>query len=59
MELELAEILTGEEVWQRLTAQAPTGLTFHSVEVLPEGCPKARLVEHSYEAPIPPPCREA
>ncbi len=57
MELELAETLTGEEVLPRLTAQAPAGLTFHSVEVLPDGCPKARVASASYEAPIPPPCR--
>jgi uncharacterized protein (DUF2344 family) len=43
MELELAETITGEEVLQRLLAQAPAGLTFHSVEVLPEGCPKAQV----------------
>jgi radical SAM-linked protein len=56
MELELAETITGEEVLRRLTAQAPKGLTFLSVEVLPEGCPKAQIVSASYEAPIPQRC---
>jgi radical SAM-linked protein len=57
MELELAETLPGEEILQRLRAQAPAGLTFHSVAVLPEGCPKVRVRSASYEAPIPPACR--
>ncbi len=57
MELELAETLTGEEILKRLRAQAPAGLTFHSAEVLPDGCSKARIGSASYEAPIPSACR--
>lgn len=57
MELELAETTTAEEVLRRLTAQAPAGLAFHSVEALPDGRPKARVLSASYEAPIPPQCR--
>lgn len=54
MEAELAEPATAEELLGRLTPQAPPGLTFRAVEVLPEGTPKARVVGASYDIPIPP-----
>jgi len=57
MELELAETMMGEEVLRRLTAQAPGGLTFRSVEVLPDGCSKAQVCSASYQAPIPSRCQ--
>jgi radical SAM-linked protein len=55
MELELAETTTDEELLRRLRPQAPPGLTFRSVEVLPEGSKKASVRSVAYEAPIPAP----
>jgi radical SAM-linked protein len=54
MEAELAEPATAEELLGRLTPQAPPGLSFRAVEVLPDGAPKARVVSASYDIPIPP-----
>ncbi len=42
MEVELTELPEGEELSPRLARQAPPGLTFRSVEVLPPGGRKAR-----------------
>jgi radical SAM-linked protein len=53
MELELAETTTAEELLRRLTPQAPPGLVFRTVEVLPEGSKKASVHSVAYEAPIP------
>ena len=55
MEFELAETITAEELLRRLTPQAPPGLVFRAVEVLPEGSKKASVQSVSYEAPIPAP----
>jgi radical SAM-linked protein len=55
MELELAEALSAEELQERLVPQAPPGLQFRAIEVLPEGSRKARARSASYEAPIPEP----
>lgn len=57
MEFELAESCTAEELLRRLTPQAPAGLLFRSIEVLPEGSKKAHVQSASYEAPIPAPCQ--
>lgn len=57
MELELSEPITSEELLERLTAQAPPGLVFRSVEVLPDGASKAEVCSASYDAPIPPQAR--
>ena len=53
MEVELAESYTAEELLRRLSPQAPPGLVFRAVEVLPEGSRKAQVRSASYEAPIP------
>jgi radical SAM-linked protein len=61
MELELTEAGKGdspafpdaEELLRRLAPQAPPGLEFRSVEVLPEGSKKASVRSVAYEAPIP------
>jgi radical SAM-linked protein len=55
MELELAEDTGAEEVLARLRAQAPAGLGFASVEVLPPGSRKARAQSATYQAAVPPP----
>jgi radical SAM-linked protein len=54
MEVELAEKYTAEELLRRLAPQAPPGLSFRAVEVLPEGSRKAQVHGASYEVPIPP-----
>jgi len=56
LELELAKPCTAEELLQRLAPQAPPGLRLTSVEVLPEGAPKARARSFSYQVPIPAGC---
>jgi radical SAM-linked protein len=53
MELELAEELSAGELLERIAPQVPTGLKFHSAEVLPEGSRKAQIQAASYEVPIP------
>ena len=57
MEFELAETTTAEELKQRMSPQAPPGLEFRTVEVLPEGSKKANVQSASYEAPVPAPDR--
>lgn len=57
MEVELAESYTAEELLRRMASPAPPGLVFRTVEVLPEGCRKARVQSASYEAAIPAPCQ--
>jgi radical SAM-linked protein len=54
MELELTEAPTARELLDRLAPQAPAGLEFLAVEVLPPGARKARVRSVSYQAPIPP-----
>ena len=54
MEFELTELPEGEELSRRLARQAPPGLSFRSVEVLPPGGRKARPRAASYEARVPP-----
>ena len=56
MEVELAERYEAEELRRRLAPQAPPGLAFRAIEVLPEGAKKAQVRSASYEAPIPAPC---
>jgi len=53
MEVELAERYTAEELLRRLAPQAPPGLAFRAVEVLPDGSRKAQAQSASYEVPIP------
>ncbi len=57
MEFELAESYTAEELQQRLSPQAPPGLEFRSIEVLPDGAKKAQVRSVSYTVPIPSPSR--
>ncbi len=59
MEVELAAPIAAEELRRRASAQAPSGLTIRSVEVLPEGSRKARVDAASYEASIPDPADRA
>jgi radical SAM-linked protein len=59
MEFELAEGYTSEELLLRLTPHAPPGLTFRTIEVLPDGHKKAQVQSASYEVPIPSPCQAA
>lgn len=58
MELELAELLSAEDVLARLESQAPRGLTPKAVEILPPEAKKARVRSASYQAPIPPPLED-
>ena len=53
MEFELSELPEGEELARRLARQAPAGLTFRSVEVLPPGGRKARPRAAAYEVRVP------
>ena len=53
MEVELAESYTAEELLRRMAPQAPAGLVFRAIELLPDGCPKAQPQSATYEAPIP------
>ena len=55
MELELADTTTAEELMRRLAPQAPPGLVFRTVEVLPEGSKKASVHSVTYQAPVPAP----
>ncbi len=41
------------ELLDRLTAQAPSGLSFHSAEIVPAGSKKAQAKSQTLEAPIP------
>jgi radical SAM-linked protein len=59
MEFELAERYEAEELRHRLTPHAPPGLTFRSIEVLPEGVKKAQVRSASYEVSIPSSCEPA
>ena len=54
MELQLAELISAEELLPRLASHAPPGLSVRSAEVLADGAPKARLHRAVYEAPVPP-----
>jgi radical SAM-linked protein len=54
MEFELSEMLAAAEIRRRIESQAPPGFTLRTVEVLPEGAPKAQVRSASYAAPIPP-----
>jgi radical SAM-linked protein len=53
MELELAETITADELLRRISPHAPAGLSFRSIELLPEGAKKAGVRSVSYEATIP------
>jgi radical SAM-linked protein len=57
MELELTELPPAGELLARLSAQAPPGLEFASVEVLLPEDRKARVRSAAYRAAIPPSCR--
>lgn len=54
MELELAEEVAANELFERLSSHAPRGLTFHKVELLPEGAKKAGVHGVAYDVTIPP-----
>ena len=53
MEIELAERYEAEELLRRLAPQAPPGLAFRAIEILPDSGKKAQVQSVSYEAPIP------
>jgi radical SAM-linked protein len=58
MELELNDAPPADELLARLQPQAPPGLRFESLEVLPPGCPGTRLrvaraVSASYQIAVP------
>jgi len=53
MEVELAESYTAEELLRRMSPQAPAGLVFRAIEILPDGSPKAQPRSATYEASIP------
>ncbi len=53
MELELTETTSAPELLERLQAQAPIGLRFESVEVVPPGQRKARAINASYRIAVP------
>ncbi len=57
MEIELAERYEAEELLRRLAPQAPPGLAFRAIEILPDSGKKAQVQSVSYEAPIPSPCQ--
>ncbi len=54
MEVEVTETPQPEELLPRLSRQAPPGLAFRSLEVLPPGSRKARPRSASYQVPLPP-----
>jgi radical SAM-linked protein len=53
MELELHETPSADELLARLRPQAPAGLGFESLEVLPPGNRKARAIGASYQMAVP------
>jgi radical SAM-linked protein len=53
MEVELAENYDAADLWRLLPPQAPPGLGFHAIEILPEGSRKAQVQSASYEVSIP------
>jgi radical SAM-linked protein len=59
VELDLAQPADPDSVLQWLAAQAPEGLTIHSVQAQPAGSPKARLAATCYAIDIPADRREA
>ncbi len=53
MELELAELCTAEQLHARLAPCSVPGLTFQSIEVLPEGAKKPQVRNLVYRVPVP------
>jgi len=53
LEAELDEDCADEQVLERLTQQAPAGLTIDRLERVPPGTRKAQLVRLTYEVPVP------
>ena len=58
MELELTEPYEPDQLHQLLSAQAPQGLVFASVEFLPNPKQKAKVERVVYQFPIPPERRD-
>jgi radical SAM-linked protein len=58
MEIELAERHEAEELMRRLSPQAPPGLAFRKIEILPDGARKAQVESATYEASVPPECSD-
>jgi radical SAM-linked protein len=52
VELELAEPFDLDELLRRLSSQAPSGMTFHTVEALPDGH-RGRFQSAVYEVTLP------
>jgi hypothetical protein len=53
LELELAQPYTADELLARLVQHQVPGLSFQSVEVLPQGTKKARVRSLTYQVAIP------
>jgi radical SAM-linked protein len=55
MELELAEPVSTEDLFDLLKSQLPRGLTLRSIEILAPDAKKSRVFGATYRAEIPPP----
>lgn len=52
MDIDFAKEYSADELRSALVSLAPAGLTFKSIEVLPEGTRKAQIRSSTYELPI-------
>ena len=59
MDVDFAKEYSAEQLRAALVPLAPAGLTFKSIEVLPEGTRKAQIRSSTYELPIPAERRES
>ena len=59
MDVDFAAHYSAEQLQAVLAPLAPPGLTFKSIEILPEGAPKAQIRSSTYELPIPAEKRES
>ena len=59
MDVDFAKEYSAEQLLAVLTPLAPLGLTFKSIEVLPDGARKAQVRSSTYELPIPAERRES
>ncbi|MCH8046116.1 MAG: DUF2344 domain-containing protein [Planctomycetes bacterium] len=59
MDIDFAKEYSADELRSALVPLAPAGLTFKSIEVLPEGTRKAQIRSSTYELPIPAERRES
>ncbi len=54
MEVDFSEVVQPEPLAERLRSVFPPGLVVNSMELVPEGIPKARAVRLTYQVPVPP-----